>query len=125
LPSMSASLHTSASAVEWVLAGYGLTLATFLGTAGRLAITPLTATVMSGVDPQRAGALSGVLSTMQQVGNALGVGVTGVIFFGALHGGFGPAFELSLAEIAGVLVVVAAMTRLLPRRESPATQSTI
>jgi MFS family permease len=36
LPSMSTDLHASASAVEWVLAGYGLTLATFLVTAGRL-----------------------------------------------------------------------------------------
>jgi Na+/melibiose symporter-like transporter len=96
-----------------------------IGAGMGLAITPLTATVMSGVDPQRAGALSGVLSTMQQVGNSLGVAITGVIFFGALHGGFGPAFEVSLAEIAGVLVVVAALTRLLPRQERPATHATI
>ena len=33
---------------------------------------------------------------MQQVGNAIGVAVTGVIFFGALDGGFAHAFEVSL-----------------------------
>ncbi len=101
-----------------------------IGAGMGLAITPMTATVMAGVDAHHAGsALSGVLSTMQQVGNSLGVAVTGVIFFGALHGGFGVAFERSLAEIAGVLVVVAALTRLLPRPArrsgSSATQSTI
>ena len=37
---------------------------------------------------------------MQQVGNALGVAVTGVIFFGALDGGFGHAFEVSLIQLA-------------------------
>ncbi len=36
LPSMAADLQASSSAVEWVLAGYGLTLATCLVTAGRL-----------------------------------------------------------------------------------------
>ena len=50
--------------------------------------------------PQHAGAAAGALSTMQQVGNALGVAVTGVIFFGALDGGFGHAFEVSLIQLA-------------------------
>jgi len=44
------------------------------------------------------------------------VAVTGVIFFGALDGGFPHAFELSLAQLAAVCVAVAALTRLLPAR---------
>ena len=48
---------------------------------------------------------------------ALGVAITGVIFFGALHGGYAHALELSLAQLAGLLVAVAALTRLLPGRE--------
>src|ERR1051325_3846517 len=36
LPSMQAELHAGASAVEWVVAGYGLTFAVFLIGAGRL-----------------------------------------------------------------------------------------
>ena len=52
------------------------------------------------LEPEHAGAASGALATMQQVGNALGVAVTGVIFFGALDRGFGHAFELSLIQLA-------------------------
>ena len=51
---------------------------------------------------------------MQQVGNALGVAIIGVIFFGALRSGFADAFELSLAVLAAILLSVAALTRLLP-----------
>src|SRR5580692_10141880 len=36
LPSMPSRLHASASALEWVVAGYGLTFSTLLITAGRL-----------------------------------------------------------------------------------------
>src|SRR5919202_5200901 len=36
LPSMQADLQASTSAIEWVVAGYGLTFATCLITAGRL-----------------------------------------------------------------------------------------
>jgi hypothetical protein len=57
------------------------------------------------------------MTTMQNVGAALGVAVTGVIFFGALHGGYAHALELSLAQLAGLLVAVAALTRLLPAAE--------
>src|SRR5215469_11826666 len=37
LPSMRTDLGAGAGAIEWVVAGYGLTLAVFLITAGRLA----------------------------------------------------------------------------------------
>jgi EmrB/QacA subfamily drug resistance transporter len=36
MPAMQADLHASTGAIEWVLAGYGLTFATLLITAGRL-----------------------------------------------------------------------------------------
>src|SRR5213082_874999 len=36
LPSIKSSLHASGGAIEWVAAGYGLTSAVFLITAGRL-----------------------------------------------------------------------------------------
>ncbi len=89
----------------------GLTL---IGAGMGLGITPLAAIIMSSMEPDQAGAASGALSTMQNVGNALGVAIIGVIFFGALHSGFAPAFELSLAVLAAILVAVAALTRLLP-----------
>ena len=87
-----------------------------VGAGMGLCITPLVTTVLSSVRPERAGVTSGALSTMQQVGNALGVAVTGVIFFGALHDGYARAFELSVAQLAALLLAVAALTRLLPSR---------
>jgi EmrB/QacA subfamily drug resistance transporter len=86
-----------------------------IGAGMGLVITPLTATVLAGLEPERAGAASGALATMQQVGNALGVAVSGVLFFGALHAGFARAFELTLVQLAVLCVAVAALTRLLPR----------
>jgi EmrB/QacA subfamily drug resistance transporter len=86
-----------------------------VGTGMGLCITPLTTTVLASVDPQRAGAISGTLSTMQQVGNALGVAITGVIFFDAIRSGIAHAFELSVGELALLLVAVAVLSRLLPR----------
>jgi hypothetical protein len=49
------------------------------------------------------------------VGNALGLAVTGVVFFGARHGGFAHAFELSLLQVAVLCVAVGGLTRPLPR----------
>ena len=88
----------------------------FVGAGMGLVITPLTSTVLGSLEPQRAGAASGLLSTMQQVGNAIGVAVTGVVFFGALDRGYATAFELTLVALAVLLVAVAGLTRLLPRR---------
>ncbi len=55
-----------------------------------------------------------VILSGTNVGNAIGVGIIGVIFFGALNQGFASAFELSLAALAAILLSVAALTRLLP-----------
>ena len=87
-----------------------------------LLIVPLATTIMSCAEPENAGAASGAMTTMQNVGAALGVAVTGVIFFGALHGGYAHALELSLAQLGVLLLAVAGLTRLLPEgeRELPA-----
>jgi hypothetical protein len=79
-------------------------------------IVPLTTTIMSAMGPEQAGAASGALSTVQNLGNAIGVAVTGAIFFGALHHGYAHAFELSLIQLAGLLLAVALLSRLLPAR---------
>ncbi len=85
-----------------------------IGAGMGLLIVPLTTTILSGVDPQHSGGASGVLTTMQNVGAALGVAITGVIFFGALHGGYAHALELSLIQLGALLLGVAVLTRLLP-----------
>jgi EmrB/QacA subfamily drug resistance transporter len=47
-------------------------------------VAPLVNVVLAGIRGQDAGAASGVLTTAQQVGSAVGVAVIGVIFFGLL-----------------------------------------
>jgi EmrB/QacA subfamily drug resistance transporter len=98
--------------VAWIFPGLIL-----LGAGQGLCITPLTTTVLSHADPATAGSVSGALSTAQQVGNSIGVAVTGVLFFGALGHGYSLAFERSVLQMAALLVVVAALTRLMPGRQ--------
>ena len=83
-----------------------------------LVLAPLASIVLASLAPERAGSASRVMATVQNVGNALGVAVTGVMFFGALHSGYGTAFELAAGQLAILLVGVAALTRLLPRTPS-------
>jgi hypothetical protein len=85
-----------------------------VGAGMGLCITPLTTTVLASVSPTNSGAVTGVLSTMQQVGNSIGVAVTGVIFFGAVGRGYGHALDLSVATLGALLIGVAALSRLLP-----------
>jgi EmrB/QacA subfamily drug resistance transporter len=88
-----------------------------VGAGMGLVLAPLAGTILHTLAAERAGMASGMLATAQNVGNALGVAVTGVIFFGALRGGYAHAFELAAGELAVLLVVVAALTRLLPTNE--------
>jgi Major Facilitator Superfamily len=64
------AVHEIGARGDLALLAPGLLL---VGAGMGLCITPLTATVLGSADPQQAGAVSGTLSTMQQVGNALGV----------------------------------------------------
>jgi len=91
----------------------GLALA---GTGIGLCFTPLTSTVLANVAAARAGSASGALSTTQQIGFALGVAVTGVIYFGAADDGVGHAFELSLIQLAVVAAGIVIASRHLPAR---------
>src|SRR5438094_755612 len=95
--------------------------ASWLLRAGQgLCITPLTTTVLGHADPATAGSVSGALSTAQQIGNSVGVAVTGVLFFGALDHGYGLAFERSVLQMGALLLLVAALTRLMPGRQRAA-----
>jgi EmrB/QacA subfamily drug resistance transporter len=85
-----------------------------VGAGMGLVLAPLASTILQTLEPERAGAASAMLTTFQNVGNALGVAITGVLFFGALHAGYAHAFEVSVAELAVLLIGVAALTRLLP-----------
>jgi MFS family permease len=104
-----------------VLIGVGGTVAALIpglllvGAGMGLVLSPLANTILETLEPARAGAASAMLTTFQNVGNALGVAITGVLFFGALHAGYARAFEVAVAELAVLLVGVAALSRLLPR----------
>jgi len=60
------------------------------------------------------------VDSAQQVGNSIGVAVTGVLFFGALSHGYGLAFERSVLQMGALLLAVAALTRLMPRPQRTA-----
>ena len=86
-----------------------------VGAGMGLCLAPITTLVLANVDPQRPARCPGLLSTMQQVGNAVGVAVIGVLFFGAVPQGYAHAFELSTVALSVLLVGVAGCARCLPR----------
>jgi EmrB/QacA subfamily drug resistance transporter len=86
---------------------------------------PLMTIVLANVPAEYAGAASGVLSTAQQVGNAIGVAVIGVFFFGAIDGGHSiiDAFRGSLIDLAVASALLGLLVQLLPgRRSAPARE---
>jgi EmrB/QacA subfamily drug resistance transporter len=65
------------------ITGYEMTPALAVCGAGLgLVIAPLINIVLAGIHSRAAGSASGVLTTVQQVGGALGVAIIGIIFFG-------------------------------------------
>jgi MFS family permease len=94
-----------------------------LGAGQGLCITPLTTTVLSNAGPTTAGSVSGALSTAQQVGNSIGVAVTGVVFYGLASHGYRVSFSWSVAEMGGLLLCVAALSFIIPRSPLGARRS--
>jgi EmrB/QacA subfamily drug resistance transporter len=84
---------------------------------------PLTGIVLAQVAPGQAGTVSGLQATVVQLGNSIGVAVIGVVFFGALSGGFPHAFTASLAVLAGLPLAAAIAVQFVPRPR-PAEVST-
>jgi EmrB/QacA subfamily drug resistance transporter len=103
---------TAHDGTGWLIPG--LVLA---GVGMGFTVAPMPSIVLSGVQPDHAAAASGVLSTAQQAGAAVGVAVIGVIFYHVLAGGgsYPHAFGLALEVMAAIGVVVAALVQLLPR----------
>ncbi|WP_437074552.1 MFS transporter [Streptomyces sp. enrichment culture] len=88
---------------------------------GGLLITPAMNTVLARIAPADAGTASGVLSTSQQIGGALGVAVIGAVFFTVLGHPTGDPAEaaghaLAVASLATMTAAIAAavLVRLLP-----------
>ncbi|MFI8454281.1 MFS transporter [Kitasatospora sp. NPDC085464] len=79
-----------------------------------LVIAPVTAVVLEGVEPRLAGSAAGVVSTVQQVGGALGIALIGLVYYGA--GDPTAAFGRSVLVLAVLELVLVGLVRLLPRR---------
>jgi EmrB/QacA subfamily drug resistance transporter len=90
-----------------------------VGAGQGMCITPIAATVLAHAAPEQAGAVSGALSAVQQVGNCLGVAAIGVVFFAA-HATVASSFGWSLVPLGGVTLVVILLSRLLPTRHAQA-----
>ncbi|WP_433436190.1 MFS transporter [Nonomuraea sp. CA-141351] len=95
--------------IAWIIPG--LVIA---GAGMGLVMAPLPALILNGVDPRHAAAASGVLSTAQQAGGAIGVAVIGMVFYGAL-GTYPHAFAMGLLLLVALDVMVAALVQALPR----------
>jgi MFS family permease len=99
-----------------------IAVSTAIFTAGLgigLVMGPLISRVVARVPPIDAGALSGVMATLQAAGNAVGVAFVPLPFFGAIDQGAADrvaGYSASMAALMGLAVVVAGLT-LLRRRD--------
>ncbi|WP_433560974.1 MFS transporter [Nocardia sp. CA-151230] len=102
-----AAHHTGA----WPLAP-GLLLA---GAGLGFLVVPLANVVLSAVPAETASAGSGILSTAQQFGGALGVAVIGTVFFHHTSAGPADGFHAAAPWIVAAMLGCAALCVLLPR----------
>jgi EmrB/QacA subfamily drug resistance transporter len=88
-----------------------------MGLGMGLSFMPITVLALDGVEPEHAGAASGLLQTMQQLGGAVGLAVVASVFAGGSAHGFDPALRsgFSAATVLAALAFVSAAT-LLARR---------
>ena len=81
-----------------------------------LLVIPLVNVVLAAVPVEAAGGASGLFSTAQQLGGAIGVALLGTVFFGYLNG---HSFEAAIVHIApyamGAFALCAVLSMLLPR----------
>jgi EmrB/QacA subfamily drug resistance transporter len=89
-----------------------------------MVMAPMVSKVLAGLSPQHAGVASGVLATVQQVGNSLGVALIGLLFYGRLGSGSSPTSNLSayagaLGNSLLYLLVLAVVVALLLQRLQP------
>lgn len=109
------AIHSWQMALPLVVMGLGM----------GLIVAPLTEAVLSDVPRDHAGSASGLINTMGQMGNALGLGLVSVVFFGVIDDGLAPtaagmafvdAFQNALWWTTAVLVAIFCLMFALPAR---------
>ncbi|MEV0051549.1 MFS transporter [Saccharopolyspora shandongensis] len=111
----------------WLLA-----LALFIGGLGLgLAAPILVSVVLAGVPGRNAGAAGGVLSTVNQIGGAIGIAVLGTIFFTTAAGStngppaltdYSDALSIVLLISAGLYIITALVMFALPKSAAEHTE---
>ncbi|MGW2718362.1 MFS transporter [Streptomyces sp. NPDC001492] len=121
----------------WESGRYGLAIASWqmalplivMGVGMGLIVAPLTDAVLSDVPREHAGSASGLINTVQQMGNALGLGLVSVVFFGEIgdrltRSEVGPAFvnafQHALGWVAAVMGAIFVLMFALPKRAGEA-----
>ncbi|WP_067540637.1 MFS transporter [Nocardia crassostreae] len=115
--------------------GTGMTLAqnaipiTLMGIGFGLIIAPLADLTLSTVPHESAGSASGLFNTVAQLGSALGIGISSLVFFGRLDAGHTmlEAFGYSLWYVAAGFGIAIAALFALPRalRHDPAATAAV
>ncbi|EPH45094.1 putative actinorhodin transporter [Streptomyces aurantiacus JA 4570] len=96
-----------------------------MGLGMGLIVAPLTDAILSDVPREHAGSASGLLNTVQQMGNAFGLGLVSVVFYGVIDEKVTPdripaeyinGFEHALWWVVAVLVAIFLLMLALPKR---------
>jgi MFS family permease len=119
----------------WLAGHYGQEITTWdmiaplavIGLGMGLIVSPLANAILAEVPFANAGSASGLINTMLQVGQALGLALTSVFFFsvlaeaapGAGGGAFVDAFRNSVYWIAAILAGIAVLMTTLPAAAAP------
>ncbi|MDQ1036833.1 EmrB/QacA subfamily drug resistance transporter [Streptomyces sp. V3I8] len=117
----------------WESERYGLSIASWqmalplvvMGLGMGLIVAPLTDAVLSEVPREHSGSASGLINTVQQMGNALGLALVSVVFFGTMSDRLSPvevgpafvdAFQHALLWVAVVMTAIFLLMFALPKR---------
>ncbi|MFD9881594.1 MFS transporter [Streptomyces alboflavus] len=95
-----------------------------MGLGMGLIVAPLTDAILSEVPREHAGSASGLLNTVQQMGNAFGLGLVSVVFYGVINEKVTPdripaefinGFQHALWWVVAVLVAIFLLMLTLPK----------
>ncbi|MFC9229586.1 MFS transporter [Streptomyces decoyicus] len=111
------TLNAGATLTSWELVPTLL----LVGAGNGLLVTPLLNAVLATIRPGEVGMASGVLSTGQQIGGAVGVALVGILYYGTLGGAahhdtgaYGHALAAALVLNVVLTAAISALLPLLP-----------